>query len=264
MNKNIKYLLIPDVHGREFWIDPVKDVLENTDANIVLLGDYLDCYPHEWDEGIDYQRVAIDRFKEILEIKHANPLRITLLLGNHDCGYCIGSHICSCRMDHKNKREIEKLFRDNRELFQIAKEVTVGNKSYNLSHAGILKGWVKRVWGEEMDEEGFNVVDRLNNAWFTDQYGILDALGQYDGYRGWGGFEYGSPIWADIRSWINVKPEETYNYNIVGHTMLYTPLVLDAITCLDCQKAFYLDEDGEIRDYETDKVLDGTIISKES
>ena len=32
MNKDIQILLIPDVHGRQFWKQPVMEVLENTNA----------------------------------------------------------------------------------------------------------------------------------------------------------------------------------------------------------------------------------------
>ena len=44
MDKDIQILLIPDVHGRYFWKGPVKETLENTNAKIVFLGDYLDVY----------------------------------------------------------------------------------------------------------------------------------------------------------------------------------------------------------------------------
>ena len=256
MEKKINTLIIPDVHGRLFWKEPVEQVLKDSDAQIVFLGDYLDPYPHEWEDGEDYRRISIERFKEIIEFKKANPDRITLLIGNHDGGYCLGDHICSCRHDYANSREIERLFLDNVELFKIAEEKDINDKHFIFSHAGILKKWVERVWGEEdMNREGFNVVNELNNAWLTDNYGILDSLGDYDYYRGWGGGRYASPIWSDIRSWVDVEPEETYGYNIVGHTQCdENPVLLKAIADLDCRKAFYLDDEGNIRDYETDEI----------
>ena len=48
MDKDIQILLIPDVHGRYFWKGPVKETLENTNAKIVFLGDYLDVYLREF------------------------------------------------------------------------------------------------------------------------------------------------------------------------------------------------------------------------
>ena len=55
MDKDIQILLIPDVHGRQFWKQPVMEVLENTNAKIVFLGDYLDVYPQEFAEIYDFK-----------------------------------------------------------------------------------------------------------------------------------------------------------------------------------------------------------------
>ena len=49
--KDINVLLVPDVHGRSFWKESVKDILENyPDARVVFLGDYLDPYNDELEE----------------------------------------------------------------------------------------------------------------------------------------------------------------------------------------------------------------------
>lgn len=251
--KNIKYLIVPDVHGRGFWRQPVEETLKDTDAVIIYLGDFLDPYKTEWAPGEDYQQISISTFQEILDLKKQYPDRIILLLGNHDCGYCISPDICSCRMDYLNAGNIRQIFRDNRELFKIAWECMVNGQHYVFTHAGILKGWVKQVWREAAEK--INVVDALNNAWDTNDRRILDTLGSYDGYRGWGGDTYGSPVWSDIRSWTKVTQEETYGYNIVGHTMCKAPVVLDTIADLDCQQTFYIDEQGVLRSYDTDEIL---------
>ena len=248
-----KILIIPDVHGRDFWKEPVKKVLEDTNAHIVFIGDYTDPYSSEWEPNFDYLQHTVDNFKEIIEMKKQNSDRITLLLGNHDCGYAIGDDVCSSRMDRIHQSELEEIFRENRELFQIAKEIDIAGKHFIFSHAGILKGWVKSVWGDEADDTDFNVVSRLNNAWLDNDMNILSRLGDYDDYRGWDGFQYGSPVWSDIRSWIRVTPEETYGFNIVGHTQLSHQVVLDQIADLDCRKVFYLDDQGLLRSYDTDE-----------
>ncbi len=36
MKSNIKYLIIPDVHGRAFWREPVEDTLKDTDVSSFL------------------------------------------------------------------------------------------------------------------------------------------------------------------------------------------------------------------------------------
>ena len=42
-----RILIIPDVHGRDFWKEPVKQELKNNETSIIFLGDYTDCYPVE-------------------------------------------------------------------------------------------------------------------------------------------------------------------------------------------------------------------------
>ena len=49
-----KILIIPDVHGRDFWKEPVKKVLEDTNAHIIFIGDYTDGYPTEGGFNFDY------------------------------------------------------------------------------------------------------------------------------------------------------------------------------------------------------------------
>lgn len=263
MKSNIKYLILPDIHGRDFWRKPVEETLKDTDAHIIFLGDLHDPYPNEFNYDEDYLQISVDRFKEILDLKKQYPDRITLLIGNHDCGYAIGDDICSSRMDRWHRKELEKLFQENKESFQLAYECDIAGRHFVFSHAGILKGWVNRVWGEEAEAPSFNVVNELNNAWRTDHYGILDALGDYDSWRGWGGYQYGSPVWSDIRSWVKVTPEETFGFNIVGHTQLQSPIVLGQIADLDCRKAFYLDDQGVLRDYESDEECKPTEIPNE-
>ena len=50
-NENIKYLIVPDVHGRDFWREPVYKTLQETDTKIIFLGDYVDPYYGEFYDG---------------------------------------------------------------------------------------------------------------------------------------------------------------------------------------------------------------------
>ena len=52
---------------------------------------------------------------------------------------------------------------------------------------------------------------------------------------------------------IKINSDETYGFNIVGHTQLDRQLVLDQIADLDCRKAFYIDDQGVLRSYDTDE-----------
>jgi predicted phosphodiesterase len=121
---DIELMIIPDVHGRFFWKEPIKYIIENTDKKIVFLGDYVDPYDDDFFnengeplyENIgtinDMLKNTIKILKEIIALKKLYPDRIILLLGNHDCGYMISTEICIARYDRSNCREISKIFKD--------------------------------------------------------------------------------------------------------------------------------------------------------
>ena len=69
-------IVIPDVHGRTFWKDAVKN---KENEEIIFEGDYLDPYPNE---NIPPGN-ALENFKEIIEFKKQHPDNVILLVGNH-------------------------------------------------------------------------------------------------------------------------------------------------------------------------------------
>lgn len=250
MAKDIKVLIVPDVHGRDFWREPV---LNNLRKEIVFLGDYLDPYPKE---GITRER-AIEVFQEILRLRSEFD-NITLLLGNHDCSYPFKTSICECRHDWGNHSEIEKLFTDNMDFFDIAKEKTINKKKFFFCHAGLHKAWVKDnnyIFPSGFRATAKNLNELLHEAKKRPFDGFSSAIGQVSYYRG--GYDgYGSIIWADLREFCNNdeirKSKKTF---VVGHTMLngVAVKVSDNMYCLDCQKVFYIDSKGIIRYYDTDE-----------
>lgn len=72
-------LVIPDIHGRTFWKEPIanKDEFDH----IVFLGDYFDPYPSE---SIT-QQVSINNFKELVNSFTEDEIdgKVEFLLGNH-------------------------------------------------------------------------------------------------------------------------------------------------------------------------------------
>ena len=238
-----KVLIIPDIHGRTFWKDAVKG---REDWKIIFLGDYLDPYQYE---GINH-KMALDNFKEIINFKKEHPKNVTLLIGNHDCTYVYegGKNICNCRADIKNWSEIHDLFNENLKLFTLAEELEIGERKYIFSHAPILEGWY--------DNFGFdkgNIVDTLNKQLYDGDAKFLTALACIDWYRG-GYDDAGSMVWADVRTVVNGrKTLPDGDYPIFGHTQLEkNPILTDNFACLDCRRAFILENDGKIKE------LDGT------
>ena len=271
MDKDIQILLIPDVHGRYFWKGPVKETLENTNAKIVFLGDYLDVYLREfvkiygykldvhtqenWDKIFKLWDDTVAMFEEIIELKRQYPDRITLLVGNHDCGYAVGTKVCEVRRDNRNARKICKLFDDNWELFKLADEARIADKHFIFSHAGINKTYAESCF-DDVNED--NVVSLFNEAWLENNWGVMNSLGQYSGFRGWGGGDYGSLVWADAREWFqeqymsNVK-NEAYGYAVVGHTHINKAHFEENMAFIDTADAYYIDSNGDIKKYYDNK-----------
>jgi predicted phosphodiesterase len=255
MSQKIKYVIVPDVHSRDFWRKPVNKALSETDAVIIFLGDYVDPYPYEFCENgnfihehikswTDLSDYTVKTLSDIIDLKKSFPDRVILLLGNHDCGYMIGTHICSCRHERpKHSKMLETLFTENRVLFQLAYDDTINDVHYVFSHAGINRRYAWDCFFEEANEN--NVVELFNTAFKEDDYGIMESLGLYSFWRGAWRANYGSLIWADAREWLQGK-EEAFGFSIVGHTQLSEHKIDGNFAFLDSRKCFSLKNDGKI------------------
>ena len=79
LNHPKKIIVIPDVHGRIFWREPVKKYLDAVDR-VVFLGDYLDPYKDE--DGL--AKDIFENMMEIIELKRTNREKVVLLKGQGD------------------------------------------------------------------------------------------------------------------------------------------------------------------------------------
>lgn len=245
----MKYLIVPDIHGRNFWREPVKKALEEN-IDIIFLGDYLDAYPEEFDPGIDYHKLAFEGFEDILKLKKENPDKITLLLGNHCCSYLIGTNVCDCRRDRLRYQTIQTLFRQNKANFSLIKEIKQEDKRFIISHAGVSFQWLESLNSGTFDRHNF--VDFVNNEYtimmrneYPENTSFAYSLATCSYFRG-GWNPYGSIIWADVREFIK-SYDNNIGYQIFGHTRCYEPIVTKDFAMLDCSKCFYLDN-GQILD----------------
>ena len=75
----------------------------------------------------------------------------------------------------KHFDEIKNIFNENRTLFQLAEETKINDKHYIFSHAGITKGWIDYNFKNE-EISSNNVVEFLNNMWYTQDYDKLNKL----------------------------------------------------------------------------------------
>lgn len=231
-------IIIPDVHGRVFW----KEIVKNSEDKIIFLGDYVDPYPGE---NISLTG-ALDNLSEIIDYKKSNPSKVILLLGNHDFMYMDSEHNkYSCRHDFENEPKITKLLMNNRDLFQMDYSIEVKNKLYIFSHAGILKPWIEKY--KNLFGEFPGSLDKINELYKKWDPEFISSLLEISYYRG-GWSDFGSMIWSDVREH-SVSCEENV-YQIFGHTQLKDkPIIEKHFADLDCRRPFFFDEKtGDIKE----------------
>jgi hypothetical protein len=78
----------------------------------------------------------------------------------------------------------------------------------------------------------------------------INAISNISYYR-WGGNNYGSCEWADIREHMDMQKSlkqkdfipigEDGIYQVFGHSQLQKPIITDKWSCLDCRRGFIFD-----------------------
>ncbi len=233
----MKLLIIPDVHGRDFWKEPCEHY--DKFDKVIFLGDYLDHYPGESTIGHDIQTL-----EDILEFgTHCD--KAVLLIGNHDCPYiwpdtygkALGNYWC--RHDNLNHDEIHKLFVDNLSLFTLAWDCPYKDSKLLITHAGVSQGF-KEICGLDAEQ--------INNFFLkekTNDIPNIIGLSACSYYRG-GPSMWGSPVWADIRE--HFKEPVTDIYQIFGHTYAKDLISGDHFIMTDVGKYCWIfDTEGEFK-----------------
>jgi len=243
-------IVLPDIHGRDFWKDAVKG---HENELIIFLGDYTDPYNYE---GITKEK-CLESIKEVIAFKKEHPDNVILLLGNHDLSY-IYDRAPQVRYDYLNAGEINKLFINNIELFQITYTKEINGKRYLFSHSGLMPEWYR--WHERNEEiapiELELMPEKINEMFKNDREHICKWLSDVSPERG-GSYSrcsgLGSCIWGGISELYSYLKNPSYEnftntLQIVGHTQLRdTPVNERNFVCLDVRRGFILDEEsGEI------------------
>ena len=258
--KNPQILILPDIHGRDFYKDALKEAVE-LGIDIVCLGDYLDPYPYE-----ELHEGGVSRpLKELIALKKEHPHKVHLLIGNHDSSYIFHPKMCRARYDILNGPIYSGIFERNALSFDLFLDTNIAGKRFLFSHAGITRMWmdeVRRNLGLETDNlDAF--LEKLNYMFkefclSNEKNSIWSFLSHIGVERG--GHEVsGSMIWADFfehtdsKNWL---PDSDI-IQVVGHTQLrYNPVRVDnRLFCLDCREPFYIDSEGVIRSYYNDRSI---------
>ena len=250
----VNTLIIPDVHGRQFW----RKAIEDYDAEkIVFLGDYLDMYEYE---GIN-EKDQWQGFQDILQLKKESPEKVILLLGNHDCQYFLPME-SSSRYNRWMAGEYESAFMKNLSDFNIYYKKDYEEKHILFSHAGILPPWVSKYEfdGIQTPEEvcWTNLPD-LDHLLLFDRDKLGKAMDDVSCWR-WGPDYCGSIVWADVHEHINFSVPDFIQ--VFSHTQQEKwPINIEnRAYCLDCRRAFFVDDSGNIFDTETNEVIPVTDI----
>jgi hypothetical protein len=222
-------LIVPDVHGRNFW-KPVLDY----HGEVIFLGDYTDPYSRE---GLT-QEDAYRNLLAIVDYRQANPDRVTLLIGNHELHY-YNSRFAASRFSDTYYERYHAVLTDEATagLFRICKQID----NYLFIHAGITKDWYG-LHQPELQQQGASLEERINNLFVAN----MAAFFEISRYRG--GFHHaGSPLWADIHE-LFAEPEHFDNdiVQIIGHTQINSnePFIKDNIRLLDNRQLYLLNDDG--------------------
>jgi predicted phosphodiesterase len=216
----MKILIIPDVHGRSFWVEPCSHIDEFD--KVIFLGDYHDPYSYEVSQNTSRYRLRDELVPFVLE--HQD--KVVCLFGNHDGNYLVGD--MADRVDFYHQKEIAGYLR-KMNIKLIHRE-----GKYLFSHSGVLPKWLK---ANNLDLEA------LENLPFTSE-----ALMNVSPFRG-GWSEAGSCVWGDVREYM-ASEHISDIYQIFGHTQLKEDPIIDKdFACLDCRKAFVLIDD-ELKPYE--------------
>ena len=252
MNMAKHILVVPDVHGRIFWKEPVKKYLDAVDK-VIFLGDYLD--PYEDEDGL-----ADDIFENLMEIvnlKQDNMEKVVLLKGNHDQHYAserFEELAGGSRIDQQNWNKYHQVFTENKDLFQIAHMEYIKGMPYVFSHAGVTLYWLKKV-----NENIWNLFDykiSLADPDIIEKINLLDDDGEgqdmltvIGSYRSWFGEKTGSILWADIEEHAIPYAPKAYGLNqvfqVFGHTKLnknYVKIEFDNFAMIDSKQCFMIDE----------------------
>lgn len=234
---NVPIIIIPDVHGRDFWRWTVAQRKE--DDTIVFLGDYLDPYEDEWIYWSDAYKGLLD----VIALKQENPEKVVLLLGNHDLHYLFPS-LRGSRYNEYQAEKIRKTFLDNLDCFQMAVECEIDGQRFLFTHAGVNKAWVEKYTDLLGSVDKVNA-ETFNSLMFKETF--VEALGDVSSLRR-GSDRAGSMVWADVEEfeWSEARLPDVIQ--VFGHTLQDNgPRVIgNSMYCLDCKSAFVLNNSGEI------------------
>ena len=207
----MRFLLLPDIHGRKFWEKPCKDISQYD--KVIFIGDYVDPYAFEHISVPD----AIDNMQNIIDLKKNYPDKVILLLGNHCMPYFSDEYYRMHRFHSRHSSiyhdQIHDLYNDNKNLFQLA----YASGDILFTHAGVTSTWFE--YELEVKEHDPNKIADEINGMLSSMEGIQKLFMVSSCRGGWDSFS--SCIWADIKEFINEDKERPLGdiKQVFGHSL---------------------------------------------
>ncbi|MFC5411016.1 metallophosphoesterase [Larkinella bovis] len=201
----MKIVTIPDLHGRDSWLQVNIDRFDK----VIFLGDYTDSYDLS-------DEVILENLQQIIRFKQQYLDKVVLLIGNHDAQYLHFPHHRCSGFRPSMQPVLTELFTQNQSLFQIAHQ----ENSHLFTHAGVSNRWLAHLPKAdlrsklELNLQELDQLAALMNRMHEDRK-MRTTLFDVSYLRG--GFdEAGGPVWAD-------KRETSTDYvpglhQVVGHT----------------------------------------------
>lgn len=238
----MKILIIPDIHGRNFWKNPTEDMSQWD--KVIFLGDYVDPY-----EGEAPTWEVIPNLQEIIALKEVYKDKVILLWGNHDLFYWCEPYRRELdhwsRHDYKRHDEIQSIFIQHNELFQWAWQYD----KFLFTHAGVNNSMAKLF----VEEYGEISADNINEFFSHKANQMLLACVSW--YRG-GSESFGSIVWADIQEHYGKTPIKQLQdmFQIFGHTYARVRIITKYFAMLDTGDSWSYLENGILRDEDNNKL----------
>lgn len=235
IKKNMRHIVIGDIHGRDIW----KQIVELHPKDlIVFIGDYFDSFDIS-------PVIQVQNFKEIVQFKEENKDRVILLVGNHDFHYLTG--ICS-------GEQYSGYQRVNHFDYNILLEDSINNgylqmcykySNFLFTHAGVSQVWCNDI-GLTIDE---NIDNNINEYFNKNRKHFCFYTNSNDNH---GENVHQSPIWIRPKS---LKKSAVNDYiHVVGHTQVEKSIIryylhyknIIMVDALHNKEYLIIDENGDI------------------
>ena len=201
----MKVLFVGDIHNHQYMLDDIFRL--NTEYHfdkVIFFGDYVD----DWNTD---NHDSIKTLEKLFTLKHIEPWKYILLLGNHELSYL--GYPCAGYCYELDNVVNQKLL-DNWDDFHLYYEIKLNDRIYICSHAGITKPYLE-VELKPLEKDYRVALDTIHKEkilWYLKLCSEMRC----------GKSLYSSLLWADRQEHLNLlefnEVAVENRYQIIGHS----------------------------------------------